>query len=151
VELAYDSLGNNKQAIADYNKAIELDPKDPTGWHGRGSANVNNNTNLDQAITDLSKAIELYTNDPTNLAGALEDRGVAYTRQQKYDLGIADLTKAIELTPKEGVFYYDRGDAYRQKGQKTQAIADLEKYLQLDPNTSARTKVEGWLSELKGQ
>ena len=57
------------------------------------------------AVADFTKAIE---SDPDFLA-AYYNRGVAYFDQGKYDLAIADFTKAMELGLKgKGVILHSR-------------------------------------------
>jgi Flp pilus assembly protein TadD len=51
-------LGNYYQAISDFNKALELNPKGAMIYLGRGIA-YNNWGNHQQAINDCNKAIEL--------------------------------------------------------------------------------------------
>src|SRR3990170_3886782 len=50
--------GNYDQAIAEFNKALELDPNSVKAYDGRGIAYYYQG-NFDQAITDYSKVIEL--------------------------------------------------------------------------------------------
>ena len=61
------------------------------------------------------------------------NRGYAYRSKRQYDEAIADLTKAIEIDPRDADAYNNRGYAYRRKGQLDQAIADLTKALEIDP------------------
>ncbi len=65
--------GDLDRAIADYTKAIELDPKLLSAYINRGLA-YDGKGNFDQAIADYTKAIEL---DPT-FALAYIDRGGDY-------------------------------------------------------------------------
>ena len=62
------------------------------------------------------------------------NRGSAYYVNGQYDKAIADLSKAIELNPKDAKAYYNRGLAYgKGKGQFDKAIADFTKAIELDP------------------
>ena len=67
------SASENQQTINDYNKAIELNPKDATAYVNRGIA-YNALGNYQQAINDYNKAIELNPKD----AEAYYNRGNAY-------------------------------------------------------------------------
>ena len=51
----------------------------------------------------------------------------------KYDLAIADFTKAIELNPRLALAYLNRGLAYASKGQFDLAITDFTKVIELNP------------------
>ena len=107
------------KAIADYDKAIELDPKFAAAYNGRGNAWYVKQE-YDKAIADYDKAIEL---DP-KLAAAYNDRGNAWYAKQEYDKAIADYDKAIELDPKHAAAYTNRGLAWYDKQEYDKAIAD---------------------------
>ena len=83
---------------------------------------------LDQAIAKLTKAIE---DDPTD-AGAYNERGLAYAKQDKLEESVADFTKAIELDPNLVTAYNNRGKSYGEQRKFDEAIADLTKAIQLD-------------------
>jgi Tfp pilus assembly protein PilF len=59
--LHYAKLGDHRQAIRDYNKAIELDPYYTTAYAGRGVAYFWL-TDYRQAIRDFDRAIQLKPN-----------------------------------------------------------------------------------------
>ncbi len=70
--------------------------------------------------------------DPKD-AVAYYDRGLAYYEQNKYDLAIADYTKAIELDPKYAKAYIWRGGAYNNQKNYDLALSDYNKAIELDP------------------
>ncbi|MBI1921769.1 MAG: tetratricopeptide repeat protein [Geobacter sp.] len=125
---AYRDKGQLDPAIADYTRAIELDPKYAHAYNNRGNA-YNDKGQLDPAIADYTRAIEL---DP-KFVTAYNNRGCAYYGRGQYDQAIADHTRAIELDPKYALAHFNRGNAYREKGQLDQAIADYTREIELDP------------------
>ena len=70
IEAAKYELKQYKEAIADYDKAIELNPKDADTYYNRGAAK-NHLKQHKEAIADYDKAIEL---DPKD-ADAYYNRG----------------------------------------------------------------------------
>jgi tetratricopeptide (TPR) repeat protein len=54
-----------------------------------------------------------------------------------YDAAIADMSKAIELTPNDAFIYALRGDMYSHKKAYDSAIDNFTKSIQISPNTSA--------------
>jgi len=85
--------GKYEEAIAEYNKAIEIDPSYAQAYNNRGDA-YDNKGQYDLAIADYNKAIEL---DP-NRGLFYYNRGFAYSKKGRRDLAISDLNKAIELS-----------------------------------------------------
>ncbi len=123
------STNNLNQAIADYSKAIELDPNAANVYNNRGVAYYALDE-YDLAVADYSKAIEL---DP-NAANVYNNRGVAYYALDEYDLAVADYSKAIELDPNYAYGYYNRGVAYYALAEYDLAVADYSQAIELDPN-----------------
>jgi tetratricopeptide (TPR) repeat protein len=86
--------GDYEQAIADYSKAIELDPDDATAYSNRGSA-YKESGDLEQAIADYNKAIELDPDDGT----VYNNRGNAYVDIGELEDAIADFEWYLEVAP----------------------------------------------------
>jgi len=128
--LTYVCQYNLTQAISDFTKAIEMNPKYSTKYYlQRGDAYVKQG-NLTQAISDFTKAIE---RDPLP-AEEYYKRGDAYLKQNNYTQAILDFNKAIEIHPYNNANpYYGRGLAYASQGNYTQAIADYTKAIEIKP------------------
>jgi tetratricopeptide (TPR) repeat protein len=107
------------KAIAEYNKAIEVEASYAETYLRRGSAYYQEG-DYDKAISDYTKAIEL---DPKNTE-AYSCRGFLNAGKGQYDKAISDYSKAIELNPKYAGSHYNRGVAYASKGQYDKAISD---------------------------
>lgn len=120
--------GNLDGAIADYTKAIQLDPNFADAYLNRGAAR-NLKDDSEGAMADYSKAIEL---DP-NPADAYLYRGILLNDKGSLDSALVDFNKAIELNPRSAPAYNHRGVARDRKGELDSAIADYSKALALDP------------------
>ncbi|MBC8358067.1 MAG: tetratricopeptide repeat protein, partial [Candidatus Aminicenantes bacterium] len=127
---SYFTKGLYDKAMSDYNKAIEIDPKNSRAYNFRGTG-YHYKGLYDKAIADYTKAIEL---DPKNATG-YAIRGDVYHAKGLYDRAISDFTKAIELEPKYEYVdaYIGRGLAYGHKGLYDQAIADFTKLIEINP------------------
>src|ERR1700679_1374095 len=78
--LAKSNLNRYSDAVADYNKAIKLNPKDTLSYFSRGAALINLTMYID-AIKDFDFVISMdsaYTN-------AYSDRGTAYASLGRYN------------------------------------------------------------------
>lgn len=85
-------MGEYDAAVADYSKALEMNPTDSTTFFSRGMAYFNKK-NFIPAIGDFDKVIEL---DPTE-SMAFYHRGVALENTGKFEKALEDLKKAVEL------------------------------------------------------
>jgi tetratricopeptide (TPR) repeat protein len=111
--------GDLDRAIADYNEAIRLDPKQANAYRNRGNA-WREKGDLDRAIADLNEAIRL---DP-KYANAYVNRGNVWHDKGDLDRAIADYNEATGLNPKE-LSYRFRGYFYFYMGDFAAAAADL--------------------------
>jgi hypothetical protein len=116
-------------SIADFNKAIEINPSDADAYYNRGVV-YHGEGQYDQAISDYTKAIEI---DP-RYANAYNNRGLAYGKgKEQYDKAISDFSKAVEINPRHAEAYNNRGFTYYIKGQHDKAISDYSKALEINP------------------
>lgn len=126
---AFKYENNYKLALADFNKAIELDPNYSQAYYNRGTAFEDQNKH-DLALADFNKAIEL---DP-NFAPAYNNRGNVYLNLNQYEMALTDFNKAIKLNPNFSQAYNSRGNALANNGKLDQALADFNKAIALNPN-----------------
>ena len=117
--------GDLDGALADFNKAIELNPKYPNPYDGRG--NVESiKSDWNGALTDFNKAIELDPND----VYAYNERGLVKSQKEdNFNGALADINKAIELNPNYGQAYDYRGRIETVQGNQDRALADFNKPL----------------------
>src|SRR6516164_1826852 len=132
------NAGDYDKAIANYNDAIKLDPKNIVGFIGRGDAYTNKG-DYDRALASYSEAIRL---DPKS-ALALSDRGVAYAFKREYDKALADHNEAIRLDPKDAHAFRNRGVVYAYKGDDNRAIADFNEAIRLEPKSALTFRNRG--------
>jgi tetratricopeptide (TPR) repeat protein len=136
---AHESLGEHREAIADYTEAIHLGGSQTTtagDYEGRGDVQLKLGDHLKQmeeatnsgthdsagfyqkAIEDYSKAIML---NPADSATAYANRGTAYFRLNYYSLALVDYDRAISQKPDRPLTYISRGRAlyFLQKYQQS--------------------------------
>ena len=120
--------GDLDGAIADFTRAIELNPKDDAPYYNRAQAKWLKKDAAD-AVADYTRAIELGSTNPS----AYNNRGNARAENNDRDGAIADYTRAIELKPDYARAYYNRAVVKKDKGDTTGAEADLKTAKKLDP------------------
>ena len=121
--------GSTSLAMADFSKAIELNPRDALAYRNRG-VSYGRKGQHDLAIADFGKAIELNPKDEqAYLIGVY-----LTTKKDSHDLAIADFSKAIELNPKSAAAYNQRGFTFLLMGKYDAAAKDIKKSLELNPD-----------------
>ena len=128
--------GDLDGAIADFNRAIELNPKDDAPYYNRAQAK---RLKKDTAgtIADYTRAIELGSTNPA----AYNNRANARADNNDWDGAIADYTRAIELKPDYARAYYNRAVVKKDKGDATGAEADFKRAQELDPELVSKESV----------
>jgi tetratricopeptide (TPR) repeat protein len=88
-------IGRLDAALADFDRAIALDPDHLHAWYTRADAHRDRGE-FDLAIADYSEAI---LRDPL-FASALVRRGLLYERKRQLDLARSDFSAALAAPPK---------------------------------------------------
>jgi tetratricopeptide (TPR) repeat protein len=144
--LGYEEKGQYDEAISNYTKALEINPRDAEAYYNRGVV-YNRKGQYDEAISDFTKALEINARD----ADAYYNRGIVHNRKSQYNEAISDFSKALEINPRYADAYYNRGIAYNKKGQYDQAISDYNKALEINPRFAEAYKSRGSTYDDKGQ
>ncbi len=109
---------------ADYafKKAIAIKPFLPEGYSNYANF-LDLEGKVDSAVIMFGVAI---SQNPDAYIPYL-NRGRIYYRQQKYDIAIKDLNKALDINHESGETYYMRALTYSKMGNKAQALLDVAK------------------------
>jgi tetratricopeptide (TPR) repeat protein len=169
----YESKGDLTKAIADYSKAIELEPEDAICLCQRALAFVRLKA-YDKAVLDFSEVIRLEPEEELvyrhralvywamrDFENALTDydkaikiepsaaaygcRGSVYFELKKYGKAIHDLSEAIRLDPKLVLALANRGSAYSAIGAYDKAVVDCNAAVQADPTNYLANWSLAWL------
>lgn len=132
-------------AIADYSKAIRLDPQYTDAYRERGLAREVKK-NYAGAIIDLTRAIDL---DPKNVNSYYNRGHVKMTMGDSHG-AMVDYSKVIELDPGHAKAYYFRGVIRGFNLEAADEIADYSKAIELDPKYDAAYLSRGIARRLKG-
>ena len=101
--IIWNEKGNLDQAMADYNKSIEIDASSTHPYINRGII-WQKKQDFDRAINDFNEAVRL---DPTSCLARL-NRGRTWRKKKEYDKALNDFKAAIEINPKFVSAYNER-------------------------------------------
>ena len=120
-----------KSAIAQFDKAIQLNPNFANFYYRRGLAK-DKLGNHEGAIDDIKRGIKLdrQRTEPVEAYLAL---GAVKLTSGDYEGAITDFDKAIRQTPKFVAAYHARAMARSQLSDYQGAIVDLDKAIKIDP------------------
>jgi tetratricopeptide (TPR) repeat protein len=143
--LAWQKKGDDVRALADFNSAIKVNPKDALAYNDRGML-WRERGESDRAIADFTAAIAIdalphsdeafsrrgNTVIPRHEVNVYENRALTFLEKSDFDSAIADFDQAIRHNANAAESYNGRGAAWRAKGQLDRARADFSEAIKLD-------------------
>jgi tetratricopeptide (TPR) repeat protein len=124
--------GKTDEALAEYEKALALDPYNVQALNGRGLI-YQGEKRHEQAIADFSAAHGLVP----QRADPLVARATSYLALDKFKEAAGDLDEAVQSDPNNGHAWSMRGLAYEKLGDKAKAATCYNRALAIRPRDDA--------------
>jgi Flp pilus assembly protein TadD len=172
--------GALEQAVADYQKGMQQNPRDARFQLGLGSLEERRG-NWRQAQTLYQQALQIKSDDPAgannlaylliehggdkalalslaqtarrglpNLATTADTLGWAYYNNGMFRLAVDELQTAVKGSPRNPTYHYHFGLAYQKTGDYAHAREQLERALELHPTASQADMIRKALTENNG-
>ncbi|MFZ3374322.1 MAG: tetratricopeptide repeat protein [Chthoniobacterales bacterium] len=103
-----------------------------------------------KAVAAFGKAAELDSKQAPNLIAALQQRGAAYTNEQKFPKAIADFSEALKMKPNDAGIYERRAYVEMKMNDLDKALADYSEAIRLNPDEIRYYLYRGYIYEKKG-
>src|SRR3989344_2352192 len=126
--VSLNSLGKHHEAIACFDRMIEINPRDAKTWNNKGCALANLGKHQ-EAIACCDRAIEI---NPRHTE-AWYLKGVALHILGRHQDAMASCDKAIEIEPRNADAWRGKGSALGKLGRHQEAIACYDKAIEIDP------------------
>jgi serine/threonine-protein kinase len=144
----HDDAGKHDLAVQEFQRALDLNPRDADALNGMAHAYENASRIADaEAAYKKAAALRLDYWDGYNTIGLF------YDRQRRYDEAIKSLQRAIELTPDNAQVYFNLGAVYLDTSDPKMipnAERALRKSLELNPTFAAYANL-GFLYTQQGK
>jgi tetratricopeptide (TPR) repeat protein len=124
----FQNIKMYREAIADYNRYIELNPRNPSAYMNRGNAHERLKE-YDSAMFDYNKTLELKPDDTI----ANFNKGNVYDILGKPDSAVMQYDTVIMKDPRLAKAYYNRGTSYMSTKNYSAAVKDWEEAIRLNP------------------
>jgi len=134
--VTYREMERYEEALADLNRAVELDPSHAWAMAARGET-YHLMECCEEALADFNRAVELDPGD----AWAIGRRGQTYQEMERYGKALADLSRAVELGQNWAIGV--RGETYRLMKRYEEALADFNRAVELDPGNPGHFTARG--------
>jgi tetratricopeptide (TPR) repeat protein len=124
--------GKTDEALAEFDKALDLDPNNAQALYGRGLLHQGEKQHQ-LAIDDFTAANGLTPQQAEPLLG----RAISYLALDKAKEAAADLDEAVQADPQNAQIWMTRGLAYERVGDKTKAADSYGHAIELRPKDEA--------------
>ena len=125
----YEKLKRLDAALADFDRAIELNPAEAKAWLNKGVVFSARDQN-DSAFVCFDRALQIQP----SLFTAWSDRGGIKARRGDLSGAVADFSRAIAINPWYREAYSNRGLAYYMMEEYEKSIPDSRRAIELDPD-----------------
>jgi tetratricopeptide (TPR) repeat protein len=127
--LLFNASQEHKEAIASYDKALEIKPDYHTAWYNRGTS-LADLGRTEEAIASYDKALEIKPDYHT----AWYNRGNSLDKLGRYEEAIASCDQALRIKPDKYEAWFNRGVSLSELGRYKEAIASYDKALEIKPD-----------------
>ncbi|MCD8030995.1 MAG: tetratricopeptide repeat protein [Bacteroides sp.] len=133
------------RALADFDRAIEMDRYDADGWASRAMVSLSQKK-YKEAEEDLDQAIRLSARN----AGNYINRALARFHQNNLRGAMSDYDLALDIDPYNYIGHYNRGLLRAEVGDDNRAIEDFDFVLEVEPDNMLATFNRGMLRAQTG-
>lgn len=124
--MALRQLGRKDEALARFDDALVLQPRDPEAWVSRGTV-LNDLGRYDEAVASFEKAIALRP----DVVAAHYNLGKSLALLRRFDRALSACDAAIALKQDFAPAWYGRSQALKVIGRFQEALAAFGRYLVL--------------------
>ncbi|MEY2495487.1 MAG: protein O-mannosyl-transferase [Verrucomicrobiota bacterium] len=171
---AVDTLGRSTEAIARFERVLQIDPNQPM-VHASLGAILLKIGKTDAALAHLQKSLEIQPEQSsvhlslgtalleigrldeavTHLRKAVEfvpdsveahaNLGLALLQMERLDESVTHLQRALEIDPNHANAHYNLGNTLLQMGRFNEALAHYNKALEINPNDAEVLNNMAWV------
>lgn len=135
--IIYGDRGDVGRAVAEYGRAIEIDPTYPKSYLNLGAL-LAKEGEYDEAVAAFKKALAMdpaYTEARVNLA-------TVHIGEGRYDDAVGELQAALEHDPASALARAQLGVALYKSGRVDEALAELKRAEDADGEGTERAEIE---------
>jgi tetratricopeptide (TPR) repeat protein len=132
-------LGRMTEAIAHFERVLQIEPNEPMAHASLGAALLKiGQTNA--ALVHLQKSLEI---DPQQ-SSVHSSLGVVLLELGRLEESLSHLKTALKIDPENSDAHYNLGNALLQMGQAKEAVAEFERALRISPDDTEALNNMAW-------
>jgi tetratricopeptide (TPR) repeat protein len=141
--IAYERTKNWPKAEADFKKALELYPDQPSVLNYLGYSWIDQGMHLQEGMDMIKKAVDQRPDD----GYIVDSLGWANYKLGQYDEAVEQLERAVSLKPSDPTINDHLGDAYWKAGRKLEATFQWRHALDSKPEADEKAELESKMKQ----
>lgn len=141
--IAYERTKEWQKAEADFRKALDLFPDQPSVLNYLGYSWIDQGINLDQGMAMIKKAVDQRPDD----GYIVDSLGWAHYRLGQYTEAVVQLERAVSLKPSDPTINDHLGDAYWRAGRQLEATFQWRHARDDKPDPDDLARIEAKLKD----
>ena len=140
------AAGRYPEALASYERALEMDPAIAGAWDGRGDALMMTGS-YEKAARSYDRALSI---DPLT-ARTWYHKGNALAMLLRFEEALACYEEAVRIDPSFAEAWNRKGVVHNRLGRYQEALESFEKALSLEPGYAAVWNSKSWAHQMLGE
>ena len=141
----YRRMSCHEEALADFSRALELDPDLSRATAGRGVIYYQMKC-YEEALVDFDRTLETSP----DMVWAIVSRAKVYMKMDRHKEALVDFDRAVKLSPDQAWVIANRGLAYQIGIERyDKALTDFSRSIELDPDLVWAIAARGIVHTLK--
>lgn len=133
-------LGRITEAVAHFERVLQIEPNEPTAHASLGAALLKiGQTNA--ALAHFQKSVEI---EPTQ-SPVHSSLGVVLLELGRLEESLPHLQTALKIDPENSEAHYNLGNAFLQMGQANEAVAEYKRALRINPDDTEALNNVAWI------
>jgi len=129
--IALGELGRYDEAVACYDRGLDIEPRDPRLWNSKGNA-LQALRRYEEALACYDRGLEIDPRDPI----LWNSKGIALQALRRYEEALACHDRGLEIDPRDPRCWKSKGEALANLGRYEGALACFERALEIEPRFS---------------
>lgn len=138
--------GRYPNALAAYDRALNIDPNFAMAWSRRGDALVQLKR-YREAIDSYNGSLAINPYDEV----VLNSLATILGRMKRYKAAISNYEKLLDLDPEDPLAWHNRGVRLAQIGRWKQALSSLNRAIKYDPDNTRSWLARGHILQMMGR
>ncbi len=136
---ALEDLGRFEEALACYDRGLEISPRESLLWNAKGES-LRKLSRIEEALTCYDRGLEI---DP-RIRALWRNKGLALDKLGRFEEALACFDRGLEVSPRDSGLWNNKGMALRKLGRPQEALACYDRGLEVNQRDALLWQSKGY-------